>query len=184
MEIQAKPVQDDLTEIPGDSVPLGAISCQGERSHSRLHQFRSAVGGSAGVEALSEGHGFIVVLGDQIAMISKTVIIVLSWILMLASSARIDAAVYNPPRIIAISVGAGGEVYMRFEGLPNNPSPCPPPHGGGNNNNWVMIPAAANETLKALALSLYFSGKPARTDTSGCSGAYENVIAVYSPSGG
>jgi hypothetical protein len=117
-------------------------------------------------------------------MICKTAIVVLSLVMMLASSSTIDAAVYNPPRIIAISVGAGGEVYMRFEGLPNNPSPCPPPHGGGNNNNWVMIPAAANETLKALALSLYFSGKPARIDTSGCTGAYENVIAVYSPSGG
>jgi hypothetical protein len=90
----------------------------------------------------------------------------------------VHAATYNASGIIAIAVGAGGEVYIRWTGLPN-PGPC-----GGNNNYWVVIPAPANETLKALALSLYFSGKPARIDTSGCSGAYENVVTLYSPAGG
>jgi hypothetical protein len=66
VEIQAKPAQDDLTEIPGASVPLRAISCQGEQSHSHLHQSKSAASGSTGVEDLSQRHDFIAVLGGQL----------------------------------------------------------------------------------------------------------------------
>jgi hypothetical protein len=99
------------------------------------------------------------------------------------------AVVYNTPKIIAIAVGSHGEVYIRWDGLPD-PGSC-----GGENNHWVVIPAAASETIKSLALSLYFSGKAARIDTAAiqgtppasqpagaCSGAYENVTTLYSPS--
>jgi hypothetical protein len=101
-----------------------------------------------------------------------------------------DAVEYNAPKITAISVGSHGEVYIRWDGLPD-PGPC-----GGENNHWVVIPAAASDTIKSLALSLYFSGKAARIDTGAtqgtppaqqpagaCTGADENVTALYSPSG-
>src|SRR5712691_13421672 len=89
------------------------------------------------------------------------VVLILSFIGALPSIAH--AATYNASGIIAIAVGSGGEVYIRWAGLPN-PGPC------GVNNNWVMILPTGNETLKALVLSLYFSGKPALIATSGCSG--------------
>jgi len=107
---------------------------------------------------------------------SKTAMVVLPFLFLVAFSSTVHAAVYDAPGIIAIAVGSGGEVYIRWAGLPN-PGPC------GSDNNWVVIPSTANETLKALALSLYFSGKRARVDTSGCSGAYENVTIIYSPTG-
>jgi hypothetical protein len=107
---------------------------------------------------------------------AQTGIVVLTSLFIVAFSSTVHAAEYDAPGIIAIAVGTGGEVYIRWVGLPN-PGPC------GNNNGWVVIPGATNETLKALALSLYFSGKRARVDTSGCSGAYENVTIIYSPSG-
>ena len=88
------------------------------------------------------------------------------------------AAVYNAAALTSISVSAGGEVFIRFDGIPD-PGPC-----GGENNHWVVIPSAANEALKALAISLYFSSRPVRVDTSGCTGSDENVTTIYSPSGG
>jgi hypothetical protein len=86
------------------------------------------------------------------------------------------AAKYNASSITAVAVGSGGEVYIRWVGLPN-PGPC------GNNNGWVMIPSNAPEAMKSLAISLYFNAKPARVDTGGCVGAYESVTALYSPGG-
>jgi hypothetical protein len=101
------------------------------------------------------------------------------------------AVVYNASKIIAVSVGSHGEVYIRWDPLPD-PGPC-----GGENNHWVVIPSTASDTIKSLALSLYFSGKAARIDTAAvqgtppaaqpagaCTGAYENVTFLYSPSGG
>jgi len=101
-----------------------------------------------------------------------------------------DAIVYNAPKIITISVRSNGEVYIRWDTVPD-PGAC-----GGENNHWVVIPAAASDTLKSMALSLYFSGKPARVDTAAvagtppaqqpagaCTGAYENVTFLYSPGG-
>jgi hypothetical protein len=108
---------------------------------------------------------------------SKTVIVVLTFLFMVALSSIAHAAQYVASAITSIAVGSAGEVYIRWAELPN-PGPCP-----GNNNGWVVIPSTANEALKALALSLYFSGKPARIDTSGCSGVYEIVVILYSPSG-
>jgi hypothetical protein len=113
---------------------------------------------------------------------SKLAIVVLALLCMVAlpliDHAYADA-IYNIPAIKAISTYAEGEVYIRWEGLPN-PGPC------GNNNNWVVIPSTANEALKALALSVYFSGRPAQIHTAGCSGfdnRYESVKAIYSPEG-
>jgi hypothetical protein len=59
------------------------------------------------------------------------------------------------------------------------------PIGGPQQNNygWVAIPATANEALKALAISIYFGGHPARIDTSGCDGINESVSGLYSPGG-
>jgi len=108
---------------------------------------------------------------------SKTVIMILAFLLMMAFPSITYAAQYMASAITYIAVGSAGEVYIRWAELPN-PGPCP-----GNNYGWVMIPSTANETLKALALSLFFSGKQARIDTSGCSGAYEVVVTLYSPSG-
>jgi hypothetical protein len=86
-----------------------------------------------------------------------------------------SAASYQAPAITAIAGGASGEVYIRFDGLPN-PGPC------GPNNGWVMVPSS-NDVMKSLALSLYFNPKPVRVDTSSCTGAYETVNGLYSPGG-
>ena len=87
------------------------------------------------------------------------------------------AAVYNAPNgITAVATMPGGEVYIRFAGLPN-PGPC------GINNGWVVIPPAANPAVKSLAESLYFNRRAIRVDTAGCLGTYERVIALYSPGG-
>jgi len=107
------------------------------------------------------------------------------------STGAVHAVVYNTSKIISIDVNTLGEVYVRWDGLPD-PGPC-----GGENYHWVVIPAGASDTLKSLALSLYFSGKSARIDTAAventpaaqqptgaCAGPYENVTSVYSPSGG
>jgi hypothetical protein len=118
----------------------------------------------------------------------------IAFLALLLTAVPIDlsyAVIYNASKIIAISIGSHGEVYIRWDGLPD-PGPC-----GGENYHWVEIPATASDTLKSLALSLYFSGKSARIDTAAiqgtppasqpagaCTGAYENVTFLYSPSGG
>jgi hypothetical protein len=117
--------------------------------------------------------------------------VLLALLLVAVQAEFAEASIYNVPKIIAVAVGSHGEVYIRWEGLPD-PGPC-----GGENNHWVVIPAAASDTMKSLALSLYFSGKAARIDTTAiqgtpprqqppdaCTGAYENVTLLYSPSGG
>ena len=87
------------------------------------------------------------------------------------------AADYETPQITHIAAGSGGEVYIKWAGSPR-PGPC-----GGENFGWVVIPSSASEALKSLALSIYFSGKPARIHTSGCTGTNENVVTLYSPGG-
>ena len=82
---------------------------------------------------------------------------------------------YKADSVTAIGVGSRGEVYLRFDGLPN-PGPC------GNNNDWVIIPTSASEAMKSLAISLYFTPRPISLTTNGCVGAYESVTLLYSPS--
>jgi len=83
----------------------------------------------------------------------------------------------NVGPITKIDVTGAGEVYIGWANLPNS-TVC-----HGNNNGWVYIPATANEAVKALAISLYFTKQQIRVDTSGCTGGYENVSSLYSPSG-
>jgi hypothetical protein len=109
----------------------------------------------------------------------KTAVVIFTLLFVITLSSTAHAAVYTAPAITNIAVATGGEVYIRFAGLPNNPSPC-----GGNNNGWVMIPSTASDVMKSLALSIYFSGKPVRIETSGCNGAYELVTGLYSPDSG
>jgi len=59
------------------------------------------------------------------------------------------AAQYHASSITGIAVGSGGEVYIRWVGLPKSGL-------RGDNNSWVMVPAAAPEAMKSLAISLYF----------------------------
>lgn len=92
-----------------------------------------------------------------------------------ALSPAVNAATYGAPAITSIAVGGSGEVYIRFTNLPN-PGAC------GSNNDWVTIPAA-NETMKALAMSLYFNARPIQVETAGCNGPYETVTGLYSPGG-
>jgi hypothetical protein len=86
------------------------------------------------------------------------------------------AATYTVPRITHVYADSSGNVLIKWAGSPN-PGPC------GTNNGWVTIQATANEALKTLAYTIYFSGKPARIDTSGCSGTREAVHSLYSPGG-
>ncbi|MCI0426809.1 MAG: hypothetical protein L0Z46_02175 [Nitrospiraceae bacterium] len=79
-----------------------------------------------------------------------------------------------------ISMNSDGTVFIKWTG---SPRPSPTCSGGGDNFGWVKIRPTANEAIKALALSIYFSGKLARIDTSGCDGPYEIVTSLYSPGG-
>ncbi len=92
-------------------------------------------------------------------------------------SSTLSAAVYNVPRITHVFSNDSGTVLIKWAGSPR-PGPCP-----GENHGWVEIQASANTSLKALAYSIYFSGKPARIDTAGCSGTREIVKTLYSPGG-
>jgi len=124
-------------------------------------------------------------------MHSRASVLLAGFAPLIAASLPAQAVIYNAPKITAIAAGAHGEVYIRWDQIPD-PGPC-----GGENNHWVIIPAAATDTIKSLALSLYFSGKSARIDTAAiqgtapkkqpagaCTGPYENVTFLYSPSGG
>jgi hypothetical protein len=86
----------------------------------------------------------------------------------------------NPGGIKTIAVGASGEMYIKWPSLPfHGPcetTPTDPSYG------WVAIPSS-NEAMKALALSLYDSGRPVRIDMEGCLGNHEKVITLYSPTG-
>ena len=110
---------------------------------------------------------------------SKTTIVILTTLFVFALSLNALAGnTYEAAAITSISIGSAGEMYIRWEGLPD-PGPC-----GGENYHWVMIPANATDVMKSLALSLYFSGKSAEIRTSGCNGVYELVTQLYSPKGG
>ena len=112
-------------------------------------------------------------------MTKSSVASVLSWFLVTSAAPYALAGDYVAPKISAIAAGSAGEVYVRFDGLPNpSPAPC-----NGQNNNWVAIPAG-NDALRALAFSIYFSGKPVQVETRGaCMGPYEQINAIYSPTG-
>jgi hypothetical protein len=88
------------------------------------------------------------------------------------------AEIYESKTLSNIGVNSDGSVFIKWEG-----SPTPSPSCGGSNFGWVKIPSTANEAIKSLALSIYFSGKIARIDTSGCDGPYEVVVTLYSPTG-
>lgn len=87
-----------------------------------------------------------------------------------------NAASYAPARLTHVAVNADGTVFIKWSGSPN-PGPC------GTNFGWVKIPASASDSIRALAFSIYFSGTPARVDTTGCDGGYEAVTSLYSPGG-
>src|SRR5262249_40246506 len=89
------------------------------------------------------------------------------------------AEIYEGKTLSHIGINSDGSIFIKWEGSPTPSPSC----GGGSNFGWVKIPAAANEAIKSLALSIYFSGKMARIDTSGCDGAYEVVVSLYSPTG-
>jgi hypothetical protein len=112
---------------------------------------------------------------------SQTIMLVVTLPVMLVVASIAHAGnIYEVPAITHIAVeaaDAGGRMYIKWAGSPR-PGPC-----GTENNGWVVILPTNNEALKSLALSLYFSGKPARIDTSGCSGPWEIVTIIYSPGG-
>jgi len=89
---------------------------------------------------------------------------------------RDSTCIYQAPAITGIAAISGG-IYIRIACIPPNPTRC------GNSNSWVLIPSGADESIKALAISLYLSGKPVRIDTNGCNGEYEAVGSLYSPGG-
>jgi hypothetical protein len=86
------------------------------------------------------------------------------------------AAIYNVDKLTNVYADANGRVLIKWSGSPN-PGPC------GPNNGWVTIRSTANEALKTLAYTTYFSGKPARIDTNDCDGNNEAVGSLYSPGG-
>jgi hypothetical protein len=108
---------------------------------------------------------------------SKIISVVVTVLLVVASSPIAHAGEYNATAITYIAVFSDGEMFIRWAGdaLPD-PGPC-----GGENYHWAMIPATASDAMKSLALSIYFSGKPAQIRTSGCHGSDELVIQLYSP---
>ena len=110
------------------------------------------------------------------------VVVILPVILAFASIAHARDE-YEVPAITRIAVEAAEEhtpdegnwMLISWEGAPR-PGPC-----GGENYGWVLIQPRNNETLKALALSMYFSGKPAHITTSGCRGSFSIVIKLGAP---
>lgn len=98
-------------------------------------------------------------------------------LVLISSVSNVFAESYQVPKITNVYANATGSLGLKWSGSPR-PGPC-----GGENYGWVVIPATSAETVKAMALSIYISGKPARIDTSGCSGAVEIVQVVYSPGG-
>ena len=66
--------------------------------------------------------------------------------LMAVQSEPAHAVIYNASKITAISVGSHGEVYIRWDGVPD-PGPC-----SGENYHWVEIPATASDTVKSLVI--------------------------------
>ncbi len=84
---------------------------------------------------------------------------------------------YNAPKLSHVYSDPSGKVLIKWPGSPRPFGPC------GRNFGWVEIPSTASKIMKDLALSIYFNGKAARIDTSGCSGTRERVTALYSPGG-
>lgn len=107
---------------------------------------------------------------------SRTAIAVLALLSIVSLSSVVHAATYNVPKLTHVYADASGRVLIKWAGSPS-PGPC------GKNNGWVVIRSTADEALKALALSIYFSGRPARIDTSGCDGTNEAVGSLCSPGG-
>jgi hypothetical protein len=105
--------------------------------------------------------------------ISKTSIFVFVLLFVTYQASVIHAASYYISKLTTVFSDANGRVLITWEGSPQ-PGPC------GTNYGFVAIRATANEALKALALSIFFSGRPARIDTSGCDGTYEVVVSLYS----
>jgi hypothetical protein len=101
---------------------------------------------------------------------------IVTFITVASLSSAAGAAQYDATRITNIVTNADGTMFIKWTGSPR-PGSC------GENFGWVKIRSTAHEAMKALALSIYFSGVPARIDTSGCDGAYEIVTALYTPSG-
>jgi hypothetical protein len=99
------------------------------------------------------------------------------FIVLLISAANVYAESYQVSKITHVYSTGSGDLGLKWVGSPR-PGPC-----GGENYGWVKIPSTSSEAIKAMALSLYISGKPARIDTSGCNGAVEIVRTVYSPGG-
>src|SRR5262245_49536887 len=94
---------------------------------------------------------------------SRTAVKILAAAGAMSLPALVNAAIYSPPRLTHVAASTDGSVYMKWSGSPN-PGPC------GANSGWVKIPATSDESIKALAFSIYFGGTPARVDTSGCDG--------------
>ena len=90
------------------------------------------------------------------------------------------AASYSDKILTHISMNSDGTIFIKWAG---SPRPSPACSGGGDNFGWVKIRSTANEAVKALAVSIYLTGKLARIDTSGCDGGYEVVTSLYSPGG-
>jgi hypothetical protein len=109
-------------------------------------------------------------------LFSKPALAAFAVVTIASVSSVVRAAQYSATRITHIATNADGTMFLKWEGSPR-PGPC------GENFGWVKIRPTAHETLKALALSIYFSGAPARIDTSGCDGTYEIVTSLYTPSG-
>src|SRR5262249_1802825 len=86
---------------------------------------------------------------------------------------RDSTCIYDPQPITSIAA-IGGGVYLALPCVPPNPTRC------GGSNGFVLIPANADPSMKALAISLYLSGQRVRIDTNGCTGEYEAVGSVYS----
>ncbi|MFH0340833.1 MAG: hypothetical protein ACHBNF_01635 [Chromatiales bacterium] len=111
----------------------------------------------------------------------KTAIAVLTLLGMISLSSIVHGQPpYTTARLTHISMNSDGTVFIKWAG---SPRPSPACSGGGDNFGWVKIQPTANEAIKALALSIHFSGTPARIDTSGCDGPYEIVTSLYTPSG-
>jgi hypothetical protein len=78
---------------------------------------------------------------------------------LLSSATNVHTETYQVVKITHVYSAEFGGLGLKWIGSPR-PGPC-----GGENYGWVVIPPTSSETVKAMALNLYISGKVARIDT-------------------
>ena len=121
--------------------------------------------------------------GGMMTTVRRTFLpLVLVCLFPIASVAQEFVLDFGAGQLTQIGVDLGGNMYVKAITTPTLPSTGPGPCTG-TNNGFVAIPAA-NDAMKSLALSIYFSAQPGTFHAQGCLGPlatqYGVVTQLYS----